>query len=637
MNAARVTHRDAEPEGAEVDDTVPETPRPRRAADPPPSAGPEPTADVPRRARRAFDAEPESDPAPQSSPADPPSPADPDDVSAPVSPSAPARTEWLAGPAEPTSPTHPTPLADPPTPTPPSGPDDQWRAPGSAASPDAQPAAAGVLGVGGGPSDRPDAPGTSDQSDATEADTRAAAGPATTDGDGSDPQARPGAAPSGRGNGPSRALVSDEDTPGRRNLVIGLVAGAVVIALIFAGVLIRGRITGQGLGAAPTPTSATTPALTVGSLLTVDDVRPLDDKAAWTEILTQERADADTPRPSCVVADADGVPLPQSTKVRKIQAGGDINAYVLQEAFQFASTTDAEAAAAVFTQQLGGCEQPICLLLNGWNVPGVGDAASGVTTIVQDKTPVNHTLLLSRTGTVVHVVDAAKPQTSPSATAVATLLGTAVSRTCQAAGGTCTDAPAATLTPPPRTAENPEFLANADLPRITAGTGRWGGTDVATSFDFFGSQCESRDLATVSGPESRKHRAYLLQEDAAAPEGTFGVDEYILTFKDKAGADTLVKDIGTAIDGCQGTMLTAKVTKGDTFKFGANGKEVNGRTWIVTQQVNQNTTQKYRLGLVQVDRTAIYTMIPTGQTFDFNNEQWRAIAERAGQRFATSL
>ena len=410
-----------------------------------------------------------------------------------------------------------------------------------------------------------------------------------------------------------------------------------MIALIFAAVLIRGRITGQGMGAAPTPTSAATPALTVGSLLTVDDVRPLDANAAWAETLTQERVDADTPRPSCLVADADGIPLPQSTKVRKIQAGGDISTYVLHEAFQFASPTDAEAASALFTQQLGGCEQPISLLLNGWNVTGVGDAASGVTTVVQDKTPVNHTILLSRTGNVVHVVDAAKPQSSPNAKAVATLLGTAVGRTCQAAGGTCADAPSAALAPPPRTAENPEFLANPDLPRITAGTGRWGGTDVATSFDFFGSQCEARDLATVSGPESRKHRAYLLQEDAAAPEGTFGVDEYILTFKDKAGADTLVKDLGTALDGCEATMLTAKVQKGDTFKFGANGKEVTGRTWLVTQQVDQTTKQKYRLGLVQVDRTAIYTMIPTGESFDFSNEQWRAIAERAGQRFATSL
>ncbi|QGF22530.1 sensor domain-containing protein [Raineyella fluvialis] len=190
---------------------------------------------------------------------------------------------------------------------------------------------------------------------------------------------------------------------------------------------------------------------------------------------------------------------------------------------------------------------------------------------------------------------------------------------------------------PPRTDPNPAFLANADLPRITLGTGRWGGTEVGTHFDFFGSQCEGKDLANVAGPSDRKHRAYLLQEDAAAPQ-TFGVDEYILTFPDRGSADQLVKDVSGSLDGCDKAMLTAKVDKTDNISAkGAGGKDITGRTWVITQQVNQTTKQRYRIALAQVDNSVIYLLVPTGESFDFNNGQWRAVGERAGARLSSTL
>lgn len=477
-------------------------------------------------------------------------------------------------------------------------------------------------------------PGPADAAGSDSSDDASPSGPAS--GAGTGPTA-PGAAPPGRGNGPSRALDSDDGNRRRRNLLIALVAAAVVIAVIIAAILLRGRLSGQGIGPGSTPTPSATPVLTDASLLTVDDVRILDEGVAWTDVLTQDRIDADTPRPNCIVLDAEGVPLSQSTRVRKIQAGEDPNSFVLHEAFQFATPEDAASATEVWTQQLGGCDQPISLIAYGWSISGVGDAATGVTTIVQDKTPVDHTVQLSRTGSVVHVIDAAEAAGTPDGTQVATLLGTAVGRTCEAAGGTCADSPSAAMAPPPATADNPEFLDNADLPRITPGTGRWGGTDVGTSFSFFGSQCESRDLATVSGPEARKHRAYLLQEDAGAPEGTFGVDEYILTFPDKGGADGLVKDLTDSINACEDNMLTATVDDGDAIELEANGQGITGRTWVVTQQVDENTQQRYRVAVVQVDRHVIYTLIPTGSSFDFSNDQWKEIAERAGERLATTL
>ncbi|WOQ17939.1 hypothetical protein [Raineyella sp. W15-4] len=409
----------------------------------------------------------------------------------------------------------------------------------------------------------------------------------------------------------------------------------MVIGVIVTTVLFRGRTSGPA--ATGSPTFSGTPVISAAALLTTDDARRLDDKVTWTETLTQSRVDASTPRANCLTTDAQGVPLPQAAMVRNLQGGGDANTNVLNEAFQFGSVQDATTAATIWTTQLGACERPVSYLEGGWAVSNVGDSSAGVSAVVQDKTSVHHTVMLSRSGTVITVVDASRPNTTPDGAVVAGLLGTAVGRTCQAAGGACATDPSATDGVPPKTASNPDFLANADLPRITPGTGRWGGTDVATSFDFFGSQCEGKDLANVAGPTARRHRAYLIQEDAAAPQ-TFGVDEYILTFPDRQSADALVKDISGSIDGCDKAMLTAKVDKTDDLSAkGAGDRAVTGRSWVVTQQVNQTSKQKYRLALAQIDNSVIYLLVPTGDAYDFTNAQWKALGERAGVRLSSTL
>lgn len=635
-------------EGAEVDEQVPGSPRPRRAADPAPSDVPEPIEaswpqeDAPARARRALD------PLPEEAPASPDddyyyategddeySAAADHDVESPrvgddqgdyeLQPAYGGYdTVTAPGGYEPASPR----VGYAPVPTQedygPAAGDSDAAGPGSPSWPTTPSHPISPLAAAMPPGDE------------TPASSPSATGGATPSDPGSPTRPSAGSEPPRPPRGPSRALES-EFPRGRRNLIIGVVAAVVVIALIVGVILLRGRLTGQGPGAASTPSQTAAPVLSAASMITVDDVRSLNGEAAWAETLTQDRVDATTPRPSCVLPDAEGTPLPVATMVREIQAGGDDSTYVLHEAVQFDSVEDATTASELWTHQLGDCSKPISLILNGWNVSGVGDAATGVSTVVQDTTSIHHTVQLARTGSVVHVIDASRPDSTPEGAAVAGMLGAVVGRTCEAAGGACSDDPTAAGGLPPSTAENPEFLANADFPRITPGTGRWGSTPVATSFEFFGTQCEGRDLASVSGPSARKHRAYLLQEDAAAPEGTFGVDEYILTFDDKGGADALVDELTTSIDGCSNNMLTATIDKTDAISSTANNWEVTGQTWVVTQQIDQNTKQRYRIGLVQVDRDVIYTLIPTGETFDFSNEQWRALSERAGQRLASTL
>ncbi len=386
-------------------------------------------------------------------------------------------------------------------------------------------------------------------------------------------------------------------------------------------------------GPAASPTPSETPVLTAATVLSESDVASLDPKATWQTALSQDVVDANTPRPTCLTLDAEGVPLARSTQVQSLQRQDDANSSVLHLAFEFTSAADATSAAGLWTTQLGTCDRPVSYLASGWDISGVGDEAAGVTAAVQDTTVINHVVMLSRSGPVVHVLDVSAPKNVPDVKKTTAILGAAVDRTCGPAEATCSSSPGAKATVPPKTADNPEFLADADIPRITPGAGRWGGTDVATSFDFYGSQCEGKDLATVNGPKERKHRAFLLQEDSKAPE-TFGIDEFILTYDKKNGADGLVKDISSSIDGCGKAMLTASVDKGDNISVtAADGKtKITGRTWTVTQQVNETTKQTYRIALVQADAKVIFTLLPTTQGFDFSNGQWKAIAERAGLR-----
>ncbi|QGF24071.1 caspase family protein [Raineyella fluvialis] len=415
---------------------------------------------------------------------------------------------------------------------------------------------------------------------------------------------------------------------GRRKRIIGAVAIVLVVGVVLATVLLRGGFLGTGskhssVGAAQ---------ILVPSMLTVDDVRQLDTRTVWTSTLSQDWIGSDTPAPVCLAFSDPSLPTPQAAAVRRFQGGPDQDSYVLDVAMQFASDTEAASTADVLLRHMGACDQPGALLERGWNVTGAGDAAAGVSAIIQDKSPVHHTVQVGRTGKVLHILDASQPSVSPDGGRIVGLLAAVIGRACAPAAGTCPDNPSASPGVPPRTALDPQFLAPGDLPRITATTGRWAGTDVSTSFPFFGSQCEGKNLATVPGPQDRRHRSYLLKDDAAAPQGGFGVDEYILAFPDSKGADALAKDVGASIDGCATSIPTAKVEKGDTIDLKAGNATLSGRTWTVTQQVDPNARQKYRLALVQLDRNVVYLLAPTGSSFDFSDAQWKAVAVRAGER-----
>jgi hypothetical protein len=237
--------------------------------------------------------------------------------------------------------------------------------------------------------------------------------------------------------------------------------------------------------------------------------------------------------------------------------------------------------------------------------------------------------LISRTGRSVSLIDVATA-TEVSASDLANVAAAALSRGCGGELGTCPGGISVATSPPP--AGKPfGWLVPADLPRITAGAGRWGATEPKTTLDVVGSLCEAINLKTVSGTQSVGQRTLLMADDSNAPQG-FGVDQVVYTFGDTAGVATLAKKLDKNLTGCPGHVPTASVKEGPAVKgTGANEAKITGSTYQVTQKTGTNTVV-FRVAVVSVGNRLVYLLANPSTGFDFSDSDWAKIAVRAGQR-----
>ena len=274
----------------------------------------------------------------------------------------------------------------------------------------------------------------------------------------------------------------------------------------------------------------------------------------------------------------------------------------------------------------------------GYEITGLGDEAVAVKLVLQDQTPEYHTVVLARTGQNVNIIDVAQKDSSVSADDVADAARQVINRQCGSAAGLCSASDMQVKdSMPPAGGDEPGFLAAGDIPRITPGTGNWAGTALTKEVDVGdGSNCEAVDFATVSGPQKRQQRTYLLRNDPGAP-AEFGIDEVVLTMPNTGDAEDLVSEIGDSIDGCESRLLTAKVPqKGEVKAKGAGGMEIEGRWFTVTQELGGNQKSTYRVAVVQSGTKVIYTRMNPEGDFDLEDDEWARVNKRAGQRATQS-
>jgi hypothetical protein len=404
-------------------------------------------------------------------------------------------------------------------------------------------------------------------------------------------------------------------------IVISAVAAVVVLV---AGVVWALAVRSTAPSGSP---SASGTAAALDPLLTTADLGTLGG-VTWGEPVSDEAL-----RPMCLPAQADGLPAAQrSSSPRKIPSATSQTDGVVQVVDTYADVVTATQAYAARLGQLGTCADAVALITGASSITGLADSSDLVRLTVQEQQDQFHSVLVTRTGRSVSMIDVATPA-AVSGPDLATVAARALSRQCGGEQGTCPGAPVVASEPPPP--GNPwGWLVAADLPRITPGAGRWAAPEPKTVLNVVGSQCEALNLKTVTGAKAAQ-RTLLLADDSAAPDG-FGVDQVVYTFADTAAAASFAKKLQKNIAGCPDRAPTATVAEGPTVKgAGADETKIAGATYLITQKTETNTVV-FRVAVMTVDTRVVYLLANPSTTFDFNDSDWAKLSVRAGQRASQS-
>lgn len=375
--------------------------------------------------------------------------------------------------------------------------------------------------------------------------------------------------------------------------------------------------------------------LTDAMMLSAAQAEQVDAGRAWKVAATQRRPNEQSPQPACVgpAAQRQGagqqVPVAQQTFVRLLSSSGTRAPALLHRADAYATSREATQAYEVAAHALGGCATPGAYLESGYLLTGLGDqAAAAVVRVTTGKGPAElRSVVVSRTGRVVNVVDVAQERRPAPVAKVAQALAAVTNAQCDAAGGRCSTNVAATVGPPPPGGDQPGFLAAGDLPPVGRPDATWEPTAPGPpAADFAGSGCETVNWAKVPARLSRA-RTYLHSDDKA-----LGIDEIIETLGGDRNAEALVAKVKADLDGCERRKLTATLSHvSPVTGTGAGGSAVRGWTATVVQK-STDGKDRYRVGIVSAGRRTVFVFFNPQPKLDLIEAQWTAATLRAGQR-----
>lgn len=442
-----------------------------------------------------------------------------------------------------------------------------------------------------------------------------------------------------------------EEPPRRRHrrtaLLIGAIAAVVVLGLavgyaIFAlnrtspadpAPVVTSTSSASASAGTSTPPVAAGVLLSDDSMLNANDAKVIDGERTWKVALTQTGVDAESPQAACLGGEpAEGQPTPQQTILRLLSSSGKNAPGVLHQADAYATPEEAAQAYVLTAKALGGCTMDLTYINSGQVVTGLGDQAVGLVLSVKDgSTREWRSVMLTRTGRVVDIVDVASKGGIVSQNKVAKALSNVVDAQCTTSGGKCSDNASTTYGPPPVGGDQLGFLAPGDLPPVGTSTSPWVGntpTDVEADKTYSG--CETVDFAKTDA-KTAKTRTYLLEDNA----GLFGLDQVVLTMDDANAAQKVVDDIKSDLDSCKTRKLTAAVT--DPTKIegtGAKDSKIAGWTATVTQSTSSNDKSTYRVGITAVGAKVVYVYLSADveKKLDLSDAQFDTVTLRAAQR-----
>ncbi|MGA4509005.1 hypothetical protein ACQB6R_10690 [Propionibacteriaceae bacterium G1746] len=454
--------------------------------------------------------------------------------------------------------------------------------------------------------------------------------------------AQPVAAPA-----PVPAGAADEDQPdelttraARNPWPTRLLVGVVVLALGGGAAWLAVRQFSKDartVTVTQTPSSSATPsrpdAISDASLVGTSEAAAALGGGAWTISETLSDVQPTSPQVTCMT-NPQGLPNAQITRQRVLTSSQTAGLGALQRIDAYATEADATQAYSVRLARLSACDDVPAHLESAASISGLADQSFSMVIAYQDPTVQYRTVVISRTGTAVSMMDVTQPKQPVEPAKVAAAVVESSKRLATSADGTApaTLAVRAEVVPP-----TPIFgwLAQSDIPRITAGQGIWNSTQVA-QVTTKGSQCENVTLASVTGPTGREQRSYLLEQDSAAPEA-FGVDQVRFAFKDDAGAKAFAETLYKNIASCGDRLATAKISGNRPLSItGQDRQVVTGRVFTVTQATSENSEVYFRVAVVVSGNRVSYLVSNTRKNFDFTDDSWLLLAARSGQRVTQS-
>ena len=314
-----------------------------------------------------------------------------------------------------------------------------------------------------------------------------------------------------------------------------------------------------------------------------------------------------------------------------VSSSGKSAPSALHEATAYATPEEAAAAYAVASQTLGTCPAAGAWIASGRVVRGVGDqSASAVISVLDGKATSEHSVIVSRTGRVVNILDASQPGEAVAVVRVAAALADVTKVQCAAAGGKCAGGVQVKSGPPPLGGDEPGYLAAGDLPPVGGSLTAWNAApNDLPDENFVGASCETVNWTTVAA-EERSARVYLHPDSG---NNYFGVNVIRVTSKDAKAATALVDKIKKDLETCKERRLTATVAKPQKVTgIGARSAQIVGYTAVVQQKRSDGGSDKFRVGIVATGNEVVYTFANPKGDFDFTDRQWDTIAVRAGER-----
>lgn len=407
---------------------------------------------------------------------------------------------------------------------------------------------------------------------------------------------------------------------------VSLFVAGLIVALLAIGAGFAGYYSSPKAEPSPTPSPSPSPSegpqvprVSQTDLLAEADAKAVNPNATWAITNTSLKLDNHTARPACFSLE------PTTTErldsFQRLLGSTESNGLALLHQLDTYPTVEAaQEAMNNRATKLAACDEVPTKIVSADTVTGLGDEAIQLTVVYEDQSPQFHSLLLTRTGNLLSVVDAVSSDAPVTTDLIIAGLKRSTTAMCERAGGCSVDPAVVPGTVP---ATSPAgWLIPSDMPRIRPGAGRWTAQN-PTGVTSRGTGCEDMTLATVEGPQERQQRTYLMTQDDQAP-AQFGVDQMVFTFADEAAANTfstaLVNNLTTCGDRILGTTITKVELDGGTAGFNINRETEDGKGI------------QYQLSLLRQGTKVSYLFATVTADYRLSDEQMQWIAQRSQLR-----